>query len=157
MVVNIEFNIKAEEDARISKVISLAGVSDYEVRFPKKEDFQNWEKSGVYYVQNGRTKQQMPHYFQFYKDFVLNKGRLTISRAVRQLKIPHLIIHGDKDVSVNVSEAHALHQWNPKSKLVLINGADHVFGTLHPWKEDGLSAHLEMVINEVDQFLRAHN
>ena len=29
---------------------------------------------GVKYVENGRTKQLMPHYFQFYLDFKNEKG-----------------------------------------------------------------------------------
>ena len=65
--------IKAEEDNRIKKVISLAGVSDYKVRFPQGIALNNWKKDGVYFAENGRTKQQMPHYFQFFTDFI-NRG-----------------------------------------------------------------------------------
>ncbi|MEP1487940.1 MAG: alpha/beta fold hydrolase [Algibacter sp.] len=146
--------IKAEEDSRIKNIISLAGVSDYKVRFPKENDLENWKKTGVYYVQNGRTKQQMPHYFQFYKNFVLNEDRLTISRAVKQLKTPHLIIHGDADTSVTIEEAYEQHQWNPNSKLVIIKDANHVFGVSHPWGKEMLSIHLEEVIKEVITFLK---
>ncbi|MEP5339161.1 MAG: alpha/beta fold hydrolase [Algibacter sp.] len=146
--------IKAEEDSRIKNIISLAGVSDYKVRFPKENDLENWKKTGAYYVQNGRTKQQMPHYFQFYKNFVLNEDRLTISRAVKQLKTPHLIIHGDADTSVTIEEAYEQHQWNPNSKLVIIKDANHVFGVSHPWGKEMLSIHLEEVIKEVITFLK---
>ena len=95
-------SIKAEEDSRIKKLISLAGVCDYKVRFPNGEAFKSWEKTGVYYVENGRTKQQMPHYFQFFEDFVKNEEPLTIERAVSNLKIPHLIIHGNGDTCVGL-------------------------------------------------------
>lgn len=146
-------SIKAEEDSRIKNIISLASVSDYKTRFPKGDDLENWKKTGVSYVQNGRTKQKMPHYFQFYKDFVLNENRLTISRAVKQLKIPHLIIHGDVDTSVTIEEAHQLHQWNPNSELAIIKDADHVFGASHPWKKEELSIHLETVIHHIVSFI----
>lgn len=112
--------IKAEEDSRIKKVISLAGVSDYKVRFPKGNHFDTWKKKGVYYVENGRTKQQMPHYFQFYTNFVENEERLTTKRAIQHLNIPHLIIHGNANTSVSMEEARRLHEWNPKSKLEII-------------------------------------
>ena len=61
--------IKAEEDEKIKKVISLAGVCDYGKRTATAGDLEQWRKDGVKYVLNGRTKQKMPHYFQFYKDF----------------------------------------------------------------------------------------
>ena len=124
--------IKAEEDIRIKKVITLAGVSDFGSRSSTSGDLEKWKREGVKYVVNGRTKQQMPHFYQFYKDFKLNEKRLTINRAIKNLQIPHLIIHGDNDTSISVEEAKIQHEWNPKSKLEIINGADHVFGVKHP-------------------------
>ena len=89
--------IKAEEDSRVKKVITLAGVSDYKSRFPKHKDLDAWKEKGVSFITNARTHQQMPHYFQFFEDFIANENRLTIKRAVENLKIPHLIIHGTND------------------------------------------------------------
>lgn len=146
--------IKAEEDNRIKKVISLAGVSDYKVRFPKDKALNNWKKEGVYFVENGRTKQQMPHYFQFFTDFIENEERLTIKRAVKNLKIPHLIIHGSSDTSVSVEEAKQLHKWNPKSKLEIIEGANHVFGVSHPWISNKIPDALQKVIDITISFIK---
>ncbi len=147
-------SIKAGEDSRIKNLITLAGVSDYKVRFPKERAFDTWEKEGVYFVKNGRTKQQMPHYFQFFEDFIKNEDRLTIKRAVENVNIPHLIIHGDADTSVSIEEARKLHQWNPKSKLKTIKNANHVFGASHPWKKDNLPKQLDEVIQTIDSFLK---
>ena len=94
-----------------------------------------WKKTGVKYVLNGRTKQQMPHFYQFYEDFIENKERLNIQRAAKQITIPHLIIHGDKDTSVSQREGESLHEWNPKSVLKLLKTPDHVFNISHPWNE----------------------
>ncbi|MFH4965961.1 alpha/beta fold hydrolase [Gaetbulibacter sp. M235] len=146
--------IKAEEDTRIKHVVTLASVSDYKIRFPKGEAFEAWKKEGTYYVENGRTKQQMPHYFQFHQDFIRNENRLNIKRAVEHLQIPLLIIHGDEDTSVSFEEAKALHQWSPKSKLVTIEGANHVFGASHPWKSDKIPDHLNLVIQTIISFLK---
>jgi dipeptidyl aminopeptidase/acylaminoacyl peptidase len=145
--------IKAEEDNRIKKVISLAGVSDYKVRFPQGIALNNWKKDGVYFVENGRTKQQMPHYFQFFTDFIENEERLTINRAVKNLKIPHLIIHGSGDTSVSVEEAKQLHKWNPKSKLKIIDGANHVFGASHPWTSNKIPDSLQKAIDITISFI----
>jgi pimeloyl-ACP methyl ester carboxylesterase len=148
-------SIKAEEDSRVKTLITLASVSDFKIRFNENsEAFKIWKKTGVKFVENGRTKQQMPHYFQFYKNFIENKDRLTIKRAVSNLKTSHLIIHGSDDTSVSVEEAKSLHKWNSKSKLEIIEGANHVFGTCHPWKNDSLSNNLQKVINVILAFLK---
>jgi len=147
--------IKAEEDHRISNIISLAGVSDFKARFHlDTNEFEQWKKAGVKYVENGRTKQQMPHYYQFYEDFEKNEKRLTIERAAKNLKIPHLIIHGDSDTSISVNEAINLHKWNPKSKLKIINGANHVFQTYHLWGKDALSNELQEAMNTIIDFIK---
>lgn len=148
-------SIKAEEDGRIKRLVTLASVSNFKVRFNEKtEAFKEWERTGVTFVENGRTKQQMPHYFQFYKDFKENESRLTIKRAVANLKIPHLIIHGSDDTTILVEESKALHEWNPKSKLEIIKGANHVFGTSHPWLEGNLSEDLLKAIDKIILFLK---
>jgi len=147
--------IKAEEDGRIKNIIGLASVSDFRSRFNEGTDeFKNWKENGIEYVLNGRTHQQMPHYFQFYEDFIDNEKRLTIKRAASQIKIPHLIVHGNKDISVSVEEAKALHKWNPKSKLVIIENGDHVFGISHPWKKETLPFEFQEAINTMIDFMK---
>lgn len=146
--------IKAEEDSRIKSVISLASVSDFSSRMTALCDLETWKQTGVTYVVNGRTKQQMPHYYQFYEDFKANEERLTIKRAVSNLKIPHLIIHGNKDTSVLMEEAEHLHLWNPHSELRIIDGADHVFGASHPWEKKDLPKHLNEVVQKCLAFLQ---
>ncbi|WP_303316769.1 alpha/beta hydrolase [Flavivirga abyssicola] len=146
-------SIKAEEDSRVKNVISLASVCDFGKRTATIGDLESWKKDGVKYVLNGRTKQQMPHYYQFYEDFVKNESRLTIKRAVSNLKVPHLIIHGHADTSIFIEEAHKLHKWNPNSKLEIIKDANHVFGASHPWEKDNLPIHLQKVIQAILSFL----
>jgi len=145
--------IKASEDARIKSVITLASVSDYEKRSSTTGDLKAWKDKGVKYVLNGRTKQEMPHYIQFYEDFMANKNRLSIESAVKKLKIPLLIIHGNKDTSVSVEEAQNLHRWCPNSIFKTINNADHVFNTKHPWDNGDLSEELYKVSNIIVEFL----
>ena len=146
-------SIKAEEDSRISKVITLAGVCDYVNRFPKGDAVKAWKEDGVYYVINGRTKQDMPHYFQFFEDFSKHKDRLNIKRAISNLKTPHLIIHGNTDTSVSIEEAYNLHKWNPKSELKIIDNADHVFNSKHPWEKEKLPQQLNEVVEIVSAFI----
>ena len=145
--------LKASQDKRITKLITLASVSDFEKRTASIGNLKEWKEKGVKYVINSRTKQQMPHYYQFYENFVANKERLNIKSATEKLTIPQLIIHGDKDTSINIKEAEELHKWNPNSKLKIIEGADHVFNTKHPWDSKKLSPELEAVVTEIQLFL----
>jgi pimeloyl-ACP methyl ester carboxylesterase len=147
-------SIKAEEDKRVSKVITLAGVCDYKKRTATTSELKQWKIDGVKYVLNGRTKQKMPHYYQFFEDFNTNEIRLTIKRAVENLTVPMLIIHGDSDTSVFINEAERLHQWKPDSQLEIIEGANHVFNTSHPWTAKKLSNELEKVVEKCNTFLR---
>ena len=146
-------SIKAEEDSRIKNIITLASVSNYKIRFFSGKDLEEWQRKGVVFVKNGRTKQDMPHYFQFYEDFIQNEKRLTIKRAVTNIKIPYLIIHGNQDPTVLVEEAKILHKWNPESTLKIIEGANHVFNTSHPWEKKELSEELSQVCDLIIGFL----
>jgi len=147
-------NIKAAEEPKISKVISWAGVADYATRFPQGEALEDWKNSGVYYVTNSRTKQEMPHYYQFFEDFQANENRLDILSVTKNIKMPHLIIHGIADYTVSVNEAEVLHTLNPKSNLHVIENADHVFGARHPWNELQLPNHLDEVVQTTINFIK---
>jgi pimeloyl-ACP methyl ester carboxylesterase len=145
--------LKASEDKRITKLITLASISDFGRRTATIGDLKEWQKEGVKYVLNGRTKQQMPHYYQFYEDFKANEERLHIESAIKRIEIPMLIIHGDKDTSVSINEAKELHQWNQSSQLEIIEGADHVFNTKHPWEKNELSSELKSVVKSAIYFM----
>lgn len=145
--------VKASEDIRVSKVVSLAAVSDFKARFPKGVGLDQWKKNGVYYVVNGRTRQRMPHYFQFYTDFITHEKRLTIENASKALQIPQLIIHGDADQSVDIQEAYSLQNWNPLAKLYVVSGANHVFSSQHPYKSPILTKDLQRILSEIMNFI----
>ncbi|MBT8288943.1 MAG: alpha/beta fold hydrolase [Bacteroidia bacterium] len=149
--------IAASEDDRIKQLITLAAVSDFESRFEiGSETFKKWEEKGVKYVLNGRTKQQMPHYFQFFEDFLTHRDRLNIKRALTGLDKPHLIIHGDADTSVSIEAGHDMAKWSKHSELKIIKGADHVFGSSHPWGKDSISIQLQQVIGYAVGFLKTN-
>ena len=145
--------IKASEDQRITTLITWASVSDYGSRFGSDEDINEWKQKGVKYVLNGRTKQQMPHHYQFYEDFILNKERLNIKKAAKNIRIPQLIIHSLEDEAVKFSEAENLHIWNPKSELCKITNSNHVFGASHPWKENDLPIILHQITQKSITFI----
>lgn len=118
--------IKASENNKITKLITWAGVSDFGARFPKGEQLEAWKNQGISYILNTRTHQKMPHLYQFYENFKENEERLTIKKAVENLNIPQLIIYGEIDEVVLPAEAKNIHLWNPKSKLYIVEGMNHI-------------------------------
>ena len=145
--------LKSSTDPRITRLIALASVSNFKNRFGTDEAIKTWKEDGVKYVVNGRTKQQMPHYYQFFEDFEANENSFNIEAAIKQIEIPILILHGDKDSSVNISEANALHRWHPNSQLTIVENADHVFNTKHPWETNELTDELKSVVDRTVAFI----
>ena len=146
--------IKAAEEKRITKLLTLASISDFASRFPEGKELEAWEKKGVRYIQNTRTGQQLPHHYQFYKNFREHRERLNIKKAAKKLQIPHLIAHGSSDTSVSIGEAGNLFEWSPAPKLLLVENADHVFGTKHPWEEEELPKVFKHVIDKSIDFMK---
>ena len=146
-------SIFASEDSRVTKLITWASICDFGKRTATISELDQWRKDGVKYVLNGRTKQQMPHNYQFYEDYKANKDRLNIEVAVKALKIPHLIIHAKDDPSVKFDEALCLQQWNPNSQLITVDNANHVFNAKHPWDENDLPEALQLVADTSVSFV----
>lgn len=145
--------IYAEENSRIQTLITWAGVSDFGKRSATISNLELWKKAGVKYVLNGRTKQQMPHNYQFYEDFKAHETRLNLKRAAKNIHIPHLIIHGDSDPSVSFNEAKDLHTWNPRSVLIAIKNTNHVFDAVHPWTGIQLPKKMNEVVKKSIAFI----
>ncbi|KRO88119.1 MAG: DUF1749 domain-containing protein [Bacteroidetes bacterium] len=150
--------IKASENLLVKGVITWAGVSDFKARFLKENTpgFKAWKDKGVTYVKNQRTEQSMPHFFQFYEDFRKNEKRLNIRSAVEKLKIPYLIIHGDKDQSVLPFEAENLMSWNKLNKLLILEEGNHTFSAKHPWPFNYLPKELKQVTLSSIKFIKSN-
>ena len=146
--------IKASEDSRISNLITWASVDTLN-RFPKGDAFDEWKSNGVFTTLNGRTKQNMPHYFQFFEDYKTNESRFNVQKAIQNFKGNVLIVHGTNDEAVHHNAAQNLHQFNSHSKLAFIENGGHTFGAKEPWEENALSQHLEAIVKETTQFIKA--
>ncbi|MEL7001150.1 MAG: dienelactone hydrolase family protein [Bacteroidota bacterium] len=132
--------IKAYEDERIKGVITWSAVDDYGARWPK-EDRDEWKKSGVRYMYNSRTKQNMPQYYSLVDDYEKNFERLNIHRVVGKLQVPALFIHGSNDETVDVSSARRLEEVSSTGRACIIEGASHTFGGRHPYPGFELPEH----------------
>ena len=147
--------VKSYEDSRIKKLVLLASIADLYSRFPTDENVINyWKKENVVYVKNARTGQELPHYFQFYEDFIANKKRFNLAETCPKIKIPVLLFHGTNDESVDFSHAEKLHSWLENSELVKMENANHTFGSKEPWESSSLPENLEKVVEKAINFLK---
>ena len=146
--------LKTAEDNRLDKVVSWASPSDFLSKIPSNEKRDTWKVKGVAYIYNGRTKQNMPMYFQFYKNCQENKNRLNIENAVRKISIPHLVVHGSEDPTVLLAEAENIKSWNTNTQLHIIEGANHVLGGFHPYDLEEFPENLQEAIDVTISFLK---
>ncbi|MCW8991526.1 MAG: alpha/beta hydrolase fold domain-containing protein [Flavobacteriales bacterium] len=144
--------LAASMDKRIKKIITWAAISDFESRLPP--NLSEWESKGVVYIENMRTKQQMPMYYSFVEDLLNNRVSYKIENAIKKTNQPHLIIHGDNDLTVNVEEAKQLNEWNKNADLKIITGANHTFDISHPHKEEQLSEAAKKVLTYSLAFIK---
>lgn len=146
--------IKTAEEKRIFKIVTLASISSYENSFPKGEELEKWKEKGVMYITNGRTKQQMPLYFQLFENYKENKERFNAANAAAKLKVPHLIVHGLNDLSVTIDNAQLLHSKSKQSELFVLE-TDHVFGAKQPWEQTTMPEALQKITEKTIAFLKA--
>ncbi len=146
--------LKSVEDDRISNLISWACPADLLAKLPVYEKSEKWRETNVAYIYNGRTKQNMPLYYQFYEDCIQNKERLNIKNAVSNMQVPHLHIHGDADPTVLIEEAHNIKSWNPKTHLHIVKRANHVFGGCHPYNLTEFPIDLKEAVEVTIDFLK---
>ena len=146
--------LQTAKDNRIKKLITWAGISECKTPWTNwsEEKLQEWKHTGVEYYLNGRTKQNMPLYYQLHQDYLDNASVLNIENAMRSLTIPILICHGFLDIAVSIEKAYDMHDWRPSSLLFTVE-SDHVFGRTHPWNSDELPEALQVVVNETIRFV----
>lgn len=144
--------VKAAEDPRIRKLATWAAVS--KLGGWQFTTINDWREKGVVYIDNARTHQKMPLYYQLCETFINNQARLDVQAAVESLQMPFLIIHGTNDSAVDVKAAHDMHQWCPQSQLLIVQHADHVFGAKHPWTMPNLPTDSQLVVDSCIDFFR---
>jgi pimeloyl-ACP methyl ester carboxylesterase len=118
---------------RVKAIAGWAAISSIGNRFPDGIALERWKNEGVRFVKNGRTHQEMPMKYGLYEDYLAHESHLDIQAACEKMTCPTLVVHGDQDTSVPLSEGEALSGWL-NSELVVIKGADHTFCSAHPWK-----------------------
>ncbi|MFN8389090.1 MAG: alpha/beta fold hydrolase [Bdellovibrionota bacterium] len=108
----------------------LASISDYPT--VTETEAEQWRNEGVWYVENARTKQQLPLGIPLLNELLHERG--TIERQAQRLDVPVCIVHGTQDSTVPVGSAESLAAWIKRAELHLLQ-TDHTFGARHPYVE----------------------
>lgn len=146
--------IQCVRDHRIEKLITLASISDFRSLW-KKEEEAEWRKNGIILSYNVRTRQYTPLKIDLLYDLEQHAEEYNILNAAEAIQIPWLIIHGDQDENVDLSEAKKLKERCPDSELLIIPYANHVFGGSHPYLKEDLPLELQLVCEKSVEFLKA--
>lgn len=145
--------IKASEDDRIKGITTWAALNNFRMGFTQ-EAIDHWRKSKVHYIDNVRTNQKMPLYFQVYENLEENKDRLDPKKAIAKMNKPALLIHGDADETVPVSQLHEMVEINPNIEHHIVKNGNHVFGGSHPFTQANLHPHAQEVFNKTVSFFK---
>jgi len=115
-----------------------------------------WRAEGRIDIVNSRTGQVLPIATDLLDDIEAHAdSSLDIEAAAARLEIPWLVVHGQEDETVPVSEAERLARAaESRAELLLIEGTGHTFGAAHPWA--GPTPALERVFDSTVRFLGTH-
>ena len=145
--------LKALEDNRIKKVVTWASICDSKFLF-NQERIEEIEQKGVIYIENARTKQQMPIYREVYEDLLKNSQKFDLEHRISQLQVPLLLIHGKNDTSVSPKSSENLKDWAKNATLILLEDADHTFGGKEPYTDELLPIHTDEMVDETIAFFK---
>jgi pimeloyl-ACP methyl ester carboxylesterase len=144
--------LQAANNPHIKGLITWSAIADFSSLWGKERE-KEWKKEGKIYVMNARTKEKMPLNVTLLSDFEANKEKLNIINSAKQINIPWLIVQGDDDVNVSFETAQKLANASPNSRLLKIEGANHVYGASHPYDKETLPAQLLLVCEKSLKFL----
>jgi pimeloyl-ACP methyl ester carboxylesterase len=97
-----------------------------------EETKRGWRERGHIEQLNTRTGQMMRMSTAILDDYEASRERLDVERAVRELRVPLLVVHGGRDESVPVHEGRLLASLNDGASLLVVERASHTFNAIHP-------------------------
>lgn len=140
--------VAAAEFEDISCIVTWSSVLDC-VDSWSDDMKKDWDTKGKTEIKNTRTGQMMPIGKQLYDDALQNRDKLSAQTRVKELYIPSLFIHGTADETVPHRNSQKLYEACPsiEKEQILIEGANHTFGSAHPFDHDELPPHFHEVID----------
>ncbi len=145
--------LKANEDMRVKALVTLAAVTNLEKRWHKSV-LSEWKEAGVHYVENTRTGQTMPLYYQIVDDYFQHRDRLDVEQAIGKIHVPFLAFHGSSDETVPATMVYDIEKSGPHAQIELIKDAGHTFGGGHPYQERKLPVDVAHIVEKSIAFFK---
>ncbi len=139
----------------ISAIVTWSAIGSLE-RWPE-DTVSQWRRDGKLDVPNARTGDILPVYTDLLDDIEAHKhGKLDLLAAAGRINVPWMILHGDADETVAVSEAKSLKEAASQDRTLLhiVPGASHTMGSRHPWA--GLTPELDFAMGETVGWFAKH-
>jgi alpha-beta hydrolase superfamily lysophospholipase len=146
--------LHAARDPNVKALVTWAAISSTN-RWPP-DTVADWRQSGYIPITNARTGDVIPLSTDILREVEEHgHNRLNIASSASQVRVPWLIVHGDEDESVPVSEAERLSSLaGPNGEFLRLKGVNHSFGGKHPLVE--MTKTLESVTKETVDFFAQH-
>lgn len=144
--------IQAAKDERVNKLITWASIARFNSLW-KAEDEDEWRQKGVIYNFNTRTKQYTPLKIDLLHDLEKHAKSYDILSCAERVNKPWLIIHGEEDINVDISQARELQERSKGAELFIVTHANHVFGSEHPFTKEDLPLELQLVCEKSIEFV----
>lgn len=145
----------AGEEPAIGAVATWAGIG--RMRRHSDAEIAVWKRLGRIEIPHQRLRIPLPLDYEVAEDYLRHADtRFDLGRAVAGLGRPWLQVHGTADQTVGIGEADELAARAEPGlvRRLIIEGADHTFGSRHPWA--GISDHAEQVFGATTAFLSRH-
>ncbi len=93
-----------------------------------EKEIELWKKNGSrIYDNNPNIKIN----YIFFEDFKNNDGY----KVAPKIKVPTLIVHGDKDITVPIQQSLKISKLIPNCKLIIVKDADHTYSNMNHFKQ----------------------
>jgi dienelactone hydrolase len=145
--------LRAHIDKRLRAVATWAAIATL-LRWSEEEQ-RAWRQAGFSEFLNTRTGQVMRVNIGYLDDLRTHADTFDVARAVSELEVPLLVVHGADDASVPVREARTLHAAaRPgRAELLILPDTGHTFGIEHPW--NGTKPAFEQALSHTITWLQA--
>lgn len=116
-----------------------------------------WRKKGFIEAFNSRTRQMMRMNIDLLDDIENNiNGSLNLENSVKSLNKPLLIIHGEEDLTVPISEAEQIFSWSDQkiTEIFRVPNTGHTFDIVHPF--EGSNKKFDSILDKTNGFLKKY-
>jgi uncharacterized protein len=145
--------LEAAQNATIKAMATLAAPAVFGQNWTP-ELRKAWAMKGYHTLINSRTGQELRLGYPLLQELESNPDALSPLLAATQLTQPWLIVHGEADETVSLSDALELNLAQPSAQSLFVPNSGHTYGEMHP-PQPALGPAFTQVIETTIRFFRS--